>query len=228
MAKVIRSAINIALIALSMSLSSCGDEFALSEKYYYIKDSSKEWLVADSLVGKPFDMIDKNGISTNYSGFSQNKEFSTGTSGLIFLPMPTKKSYRENYYLATNSNYNHSFSMYLYASYGSGLGDELHFNFQDLYFHYNIESNKLTYLWSYQGAFDFNEESLQVKNPYASVEIKNNFIIRDRQYSEVLCFQIKDELNMRNNNDILAIYYAKGWGLVKYTYKNGLVVERKS
>ena len=125
MAKTRRWKIEIILALILLSFSSCGDDFALSEKYYYIENENKEWLIADSLVGEPFDMVDANGITFNFTGYTVKNDFSIGTSGLIFLPMPTKKSYRENYYLTNNSNYGLSFSMYLYASYGDEFGDEI-------------------------------------------------------------------------------------------------------
>jgi hypothetical protein len=226
MEKHLQPLIKLVLLAIAMLFSACGDEYALSEKYYYLSESSKEWLLNDDQTRNTFTMIDDNGISHNYAPYTQKRDYDIGTSGLVFLPMPTRKSYRERYYISTSSNFNHRFSMYLNASAIADWGDDMHFSFQDISLQFNINKAEINYISTQQVSY-YNPSDIENIRKYAKAEFVDNIEINGVIYKDVLKFEITDMKNKRSKYDIIAFYYAKGYGLIKYVYNSGLNVVRK-
>ena len=143
MAKTMRYILRLLWLVPLLGLVACGDDFALSTKYYYVKPENKAWLVNDSLIGVPYAMVDNNGITYNFTGISTSHDFSEGMSGFFFIP--TRKSYRENYHSTSVSNYGTSFSMYLYASYTNKNDDDIHLYLTGISIHCELASREVTY-----------------------------------------------------------------------------------
>ena len=87
MAKTMRYILRLLWLVPLLGLVACGDDFALSTKYYYVKPENKAWLVNDSLVGVPYAMVDNNGITYNFTGVRTSHDFSEGMS-TRFSPLP--------------------------------------------------------------------------------------------------------------------------------------------
>lgn len=225
MEKAIRFTIKLFLSVQLLTIQSCGDKFALTEKYYFIKEKNKEWLVTDSLA-KPYEMIDSNGITYSFIETKTQQGYSEGASGFLFVT--TQKSYRENYHLSSTSNYGTSFSMYLYASFWNGSDDVIHLYLDNISFHCDLTTAGIYYFGCKQNNIKWTQTDENDKN---SVFIKAEFLdsinLRSHVYNGILHCKIKDNINVLEDIDIIEIYYAKGIGLIKYIYKSGIVVERK-
>ncbi len=225
MEKTIRFSIKLLLPVIFIMLVSCGDDFALSKKYYYVTEKNKAWLVNDSLT-KPYEMVDNNGITYNFSGASARQEFSEGTSGFLFVT--TQKSFRESYYLSSSSNYGTSFSMYLYAPYWDGSDDVIHLTMDNITIHCDLTSYTIDYFGCSQNNVKWTDTDENNQNSvFVKAEFLDSINVRNRVYNGLLHCKLKDNINVLADKDITEIYYAKGVGLIKYVLKSGIVVERK-
>ncbi|HPW90539.1 MAG TPA: hypothetical protein PLJ40_03920 [Paludibacteraceae bacterium] len=209
----------------ALSLVACVDNVALSTKYYYVKPESKAWLVHDSLIGVPYEMVDNNDITYNFTGVHTSHGFSEGMSGFLFVN--TKKSYCENYHSTSISNYGTSFSTYLYASYISDKDDEIHFYLTDISVHCTLFSHEITYF----GCDNNHAEWTQTEKNSTTKVIVNakkldTLTVRHRTYREVLHVSLNDPIGAIKPNQCTDIYYAKGVGLISYKIKSGIVFER--
>lgn len=225
MKKFVRFSIKLFLSVQLLMMVSCGDDFALTEKYYYVAEKNKEWLVKDSLT-EPYEMVDNNGNAYNFTEVSVQKDFSEGTSGILFLT--TKKSFRENYYLSSATKCGASFSMYLYASYGDGCDDVMYLSMDNVTIHFDLTS----YVIDYFGCRLNNVKWTQTdENSRNSVFVKAEFLdsinVRNHVYKGVLWCRLRDNINVLDDTDIKDVFYAQGIGLIKYILKSDIVVERK-
>lgn len=225
MEKAIRFIIKLFLSVQLLTLVSCGENSALTEKYYYVKEENKAWLVNDSLA-KLYEMIDNNGITYNFSGACARQEFSEGSAGFLFVT--TQKSFRERYYLSSSSNYGTSFSMYLYATTWDGYDDEVHLTIDNVNIDCGLASKKIYSFNCRQSNVKWTQSDENDKNSvFVKAEIFDSINVRNHIYKGVLYCRLKDNINVLDDKDITEVYYAKGVGLIKYVLKSGIVVERK-
>ena len=226
MEKAIRFTIKLFLTVQLLTMVSCGDDSALTEKYYYVKQKNKEWLVNDSLA-KPYEMIDSNGITYSFSETYTQHGYSEGASGFLFVT--TRKSFRENYHLSSTSNYGTSFSMYLYASYWDGSDDVIHLYIDNITIHCDLTTTGIDYFGCRQNNVKWTQTDENDKNSvFVKAEFLESINVKDCVYKGVLHCKLKDNINVLDDKDITEIYYAKGVGLIKYILKSSIVVERKS
>lgn len=225
MAKTMRYILRLLWLVPLLGLVACGDDFALSTKYYYVKPESKAWLVNDSLVDVPYAMVDNNGITYNFTGMNSSHGFSEGLSGFLFVP--TRKSYRENYYSSSVSNYGTSFSMYLYASHTYDHDDEIHFYLTRIYIDCTLESQEVTYFGCDENNVEWTQtDENTTTKVFVNVDKLDSLTVRNHTYTDVLHFYLKDPIGVIKPNQCTDLYYAKGIGLIKYTLKSGIVFER--
>lgn len=225
MKKAIRFTIKLFLAVQLLTIESCGDEFALTEKYYFVKEKNKEWLVTDSLA-KPYEMIDSYGITYSFSETNTQQCYSEGASGFLFVT--TKKSYVEYYQLSSTSNYGTSFSMNLYASLWNGSDDVIHLYFDNITLHCDLTTAEIYYFGCKQNNAKWTQTDENDKNSvFVKAEFLDSINLRSHVYNGILHCKIKDNINVLDDTDIIEIYYAKRIGLIKYIYKSGIVVERK-
>lgn len=225
MAKTIQYIRRLLWLAPLLGLVACGDDFALSTKYYYVKPENKAWLVNDSLIGVPYAMVDNNGITYNFTGVRTSHDFSEALSGFLFIP--TQKSYRENYYSTSVSNYGTSFSMYLYASYTNTNDDDMHMYLTGISMHCSLTSREVTYFGCDENNVEWTQSDENTTTKvFVKVDKLNSLTVQNQTYNEVLHFYLKDPIGVIKPNQCTDLYYAKGIGLIKYTLKSGIVFER--
>ena len=225
MEKTMRYILKLLWLVPLIAFVACGDDFALSTKYYYVRPENKAWLVTDSIVGVPYSMVDNNGITYNFTGLCTSHGFSEGTSGFLFIP--TQKSYRENYYSTSISNYGTSFSMYLYASYSHYDTDDMHIYLTGISMHCSLASHEVTYFGCDDNNVEWTQTDESTTNKvFVNVDKLNSLTVQNQTYNEVLHFYLKDPIGVIKLNQFTDLYYAKGVGLIKYTLKSGIVFER--
>lgn len=225
MAKIMRYILRLLWLVPLLGLVACGDDFALSTKYYYVKPENKAWLVTDSLLGIPYAMVDNNGITYNFTGVRTSHDFSEALSGFLFIP--TQKSYRENYYSTSVSNYGTSFSMYLYASYTNNNDDDMHMYLTGISMHCSLASREVTYFGCDENNVEWTQtDENTTTKVFVKVDKLNSLTVQNQTYNEVLHFYLKDPIGVIKRNQCTDLYYAKGIGLIKYTLKSGIVFER--
>jgi len=226
MEKAIQFTTKLFLSLIMITFVSCGDDFALTKKYYYVNEKSKEWLINDSLATM-FEMVDNNAITYVFKGDKTKQSLNEGASGFLFVT--TKKSFQENYYYSSISNYGTSFSMYLYASYLDDSEDVLHLYVDNITVHINLKTAKIDYFGCRQNNVKWTQTDENDKNSvFVRAEFVDSINVRDYSYKGVLHCCIKDNVNALDPNDMTEIYYAKGVGLIKYTLKSNIIVERKT
>ena len=225
MAKTMRYILRLLWLVPLLGLVACGDDFALSTKYYYVKPENKAWLVTDSLLGIPYAMVDNNGITYNFTGVRTSHDFSEALSGFLFIP--TQKSYRENYYSTSVSNDGTAFSMYLYASYTNNNDDDMHMYLTGISMNCSLASREVTYFGCDENNVEWTQtDENTTTKVFVKVDKLNSLTVQNQTYNEVLHCYLKDPIGVIKPNQCTDLYYAKGIGLIKYKLKSNIVFER--
>lgn len=214
---------------LLILLCSCGEDQALTKKWYYLSDELRVWAVDDSSFVK-MTMLDRNNITREFVVRNNENDFSWGSAS--FAGIKYEVSHTEYYYQNMVSNYGDNYSFYLNASFDKEeFGESMRFYFNDLNFEYEFLLEEITRLEvnSFYESLPVSSAGIETDKRFkSSCEIIETLKVRDSTYAKVFHFQLNDFQEHWTELTVTDIYYAQKVGLISYKLNNGLIVGREN
>lgn len=215
-------------------LSACG-ETALKEETFHVQEENKVWL-ADAERGDTFIMKDNNGISLSFRLEYEQQDFDQSDGYL--MGVHTDRTLRERYYQDFSTHtHTHDFSIYVNSLFEEDR-DELAIYTDGLSFNYdlkaktlysvNIESteeslNWISYHLNENGEYETDDEFIQ-----SFITFEDTLTVAGKTYEGILHFKLKDFEENWQPYTITNVWMAENYGLLKFTYHNGLSYERQA
>ena len=184
-----------------------------------------QWLFQGD-INDSYVMQDSNGISNSFTlisidGFND----ASGASQLTNIDLSQITNYSHKY-TSTSS----ILRMGISAGY-QPVGNKLYGEFDDLNFRVDLATHQLTYIslgTQYRSLTETDEGYVNYGGMmYSNASFFTNYTIEGTVYDAVFIIKLNDFSGSYSNFTIREFYVAKGFGVVKYVYNNGVVSLRQ-
>jgi len=215
-------------VSLSITMFSCGENWAFREETYTIDAINDSWLPVKK-VDEVFLVQDNYGITQSFELQSEYHYLDKSWGGYFGITTDiTYTEYRSRHYTST---YGDKFSISIRAATWDPYGDVLRVEVNDVVFRYDLGQEIVTeistpfvHIGSSQTSegYDF-ENTIQSACTFLDTAVLNGTLYRD-----VLHFELLDAPDKWNQETVKEIFIARETGLVKYILNGRTYYVRKT
>ncbi|MCK5538946.1 MAG: hypothetical protein KAI79_19130 [Bacteroidales bacterium] len=216
------------IITLSTLLISCGEESKLAkEETFYINENNLQWNTSDN-INDVFIVKDDNGISSSFTKWTDNHEFSPSWSSFmgITTSITNTESYTQSY--KNNVDFYIDYMTILTAGWPP-YGDYLSLSFGNISVHYDFKEQVISNFysdWGYKSYLMTDKGYEKVEIIFSSVEFLENYEVNEQVFEQIMHFKFADFSEFYTDFTVTNVYLAPEIGLVQYSLKNGLNYKR--
>ena len=201
-------------------LFSCGEEFALKKEKFYLNPEAKKWKI-EKFVNMNF--TNKAGDKINFTLYENREDFTPSKTTIAGIPTNISKYEQISQVYSANG---FRFTLIL-TGYNQPLGNLLSIGLNKFNFTYQLYKFEIFRLDNNNQYFsDPNNSGGSTSFIRSTVKFENDYKLKDRVFSNVLIFDLKD--GKIDGTDINQLIMAPNIGIIYFKTKDGVEYTRQN